>query len=88
MRFIEWLIKEEEEAFNKWKHIIISYLNLDSQKGLSQNLDMFDKTTLVQKLKDLNEFAEFDSNKQSLVIGYIQSPIAGTIGDLIRKLAD
>jgi hypothetical protein len=86
INFKLWLT-EEEDAFSKWKGILLGYLNLDPNNGMSQTLDTMNKHNLKQRLQGLGEFTKLDPNHQQRVLGFIDGPQSGTVGDLIRQIA-
>jgi len=84
--FKYWLA-EEEDAFSHWKTVILGYLNLDPNNGLSQTLDTMNKPNIKRRLLGLGEFRKLDPNTQQRVLGFIDGPQSGTVGDLVRQLA-
>jgi len=85
MKFRQWL-ESKEKKFDFYRDVILNYLGLDEEKGLSQSLDSFDKDWLVQKLNSLGEFAELPDDIQGSVLARIDSSQGGTIGDILRLM--
>jgi hypothetical protein len=76
-----WL---EERKYDKSKDFILSYLNLDSEKGMSLSLDGFDKNDLLQKIKNTNFYAELSERAREKIENILASDSSKTVGDLIR----
>ena len=85
-KFKAWLENLEERHFNHYKDIILPYLGLDSEQGLSQPVSAMDAEDLKQKLENLNEFAKLPTEIQSKVLTAIDTQQVATIGDLIRLI--
>jgi hypothetical protein len=86
MKFRQWL-ESEEKNFDFYRNVILNYLGLHSEKGLSQSLDTFNKDNLKQKLQSLGEFSALPNDIQNNVIARIDGTQGGTVGDLIRLMA-
>jgi hypothetical protein len=77
-----WL---EEKKYDKAKDFIISYLELDKEKGLSQDLDGFDKESLLNKLKDTSFYADITERAREKIENILsKEENSGTVGDLVR----
>lgn len=81
--FLIWL---ESKKQDKYKDFILSYLSLDKDKGLSQNLDAFDKEDLLKRIKDSNVYAEISENARDKIENILTSDSSFTIGDLVRAM--
>lgn len=86
MKFKQWL-ENDEKDFDFFRNVILNYLGLHSEKGLSQGLDTFNKDNLKEKLQALGEFSALPQDVQSNVLARIDSAQGGTVGDLIRLMA-
>ncbi len=86
VNFKMWL-EDTEDNFSHWKDIILGYLNLDQENGLSQTLDTFDSQHLKEKLQGLGEFTKLSPDTQNKVMSMIDGPQGGTVGDLIRQMS-
>lgn len=86
MRFKKWL-EDSEDNFSHWKDIILGYLGLNDENGLSQSLDTFNPEQLREKLQGLGEFSKLSPETQQKVLGMIDGVQGGTVGDLIRVMA-
>jgi len=84
MQFKLWL---ESKKHNKYKDFVLSYLSLDKEKGLSQNLDGFDKDDLLKKIKDSNVFTEITEKAREKIENILSSEGSFTVGDLIRAMS-
>ncbi len=82
-----WLEDAEEQDFNFWKDLILNYLGLDQQNGLSIPLKTLDLQNLQAKLQGLGEFARLPTDIQQRAIGLLSRPNPGTMGDLVRAIA-
>lgn len=82
--FKNWL--ENEEDFDFYHNLIVNYLGLDTEKGLSQSLDAFNQDNLKQKLQALGEFSSLPEDAKMQIIARIDNG-QGTIGDLIKIMA-
>jgi hypothetical protein len=76
-----WL---EERKYDKSKDFILSYLNLDKEKGMSMSLDGFDKNDLLQKIKNTNFYSELSERAREKIENILASDSSKTVGDLIR----
>lgn len=76
-----WL---EEKKYDKSKDFILSYLNLDKEKGMSMNLDGFDKNDLLQKIKNTSFYSELSERAREKIENILSSDSSKTVGDLIR----
>jgi hypothetical protein len=86
MKFRQWL-ESEEKNFDFYRNVILNYLGLDGEKGMSQGLDTFNKDNLKQKLQSLGEFSALPNDVQTNVLARIDSSQGGTVGDLLRLMA-
>ena len=76
-----WL---EERKYDKSKDFILSYLNLDKEKGMSMSLDGFDKNDLLQKIKNTSFYSELSERAREKIENILASDSSKTVGDLIR----
>jgi hypothetical protein len=76
-----WL---EEKKYDKAKDFLLSYLDLDKEKGVSQSLDGFDKSSVLNKLKDTNFYADISERAREKIENILNKQNSGTVGDLIR----
>lgn len=74
----------EERKYDKSKDFILSYLNLDKEKGMSMSLDGFDKNDLMQKIKNTNFYSELSERAREKIENILTSDSSKTVGDLIR----
>jgi hypothetical protein len=79
-----WL---EERSFDKYKKIILNYLNLDPDNGLSQPLDSLNRDDLYKKFTSLGIFTELPEQKRDEILAILKMPVNKTMGDLIRIMA-
>jgi len=86
MKFRYWL-ESEEKDFDFYRNVILNYLGLHPEKGLSQSLDTFNKDNLKQKLQSLGEFSALPDDVQKNVLYLIDSPQGGTISDILKLMA-
>lgn len=85
--FRPWLEADEQQDFNFWKDLILNYLGLSHEDGLSVPLKTLDLRNLQMKLQGLGEFASLPSDIQQRALGQLSRPNPGTMGDLIRAIA-
>jgi hypothetical protein len=76
-----WL---EEKKYDKAKDFILSYLDLDKEKGLSMSLDGFDKKNILDKIKDTSFYSNITERARDKIENILSKENSGTIGDLIR----
>ena len=76
-----WL---EERKYDKSKDFILSYLNLDSEKGMSLSLDGFDKDELLGKIKGTSFYSEISERAREKIENILSDKSSKTVGDLIR----
>ena len=86
MKFAQWL-ESEEKDFKFYQNVILNHLGLDPKKGLSQDLNSFNKQNLKQKLTSLGIFTALPEEVQSNVFSRIDSSQGGTMGDILRLIA-
>ena len=86
VNFRNWLNENERSRFDHFKDIILNYLNLDQNKGLSQSLDGFNRQNLKARLQGLREFSSLPISTQQKILAMIDSAQGGTVGDLIRQM--
>lgn len=86
MDFKKWF-ENEQKNFDFYKDVLLNYLGLDQSKGLSQNLDSFNKDNLKQKLQGLGEFSALPNHMQQEILTKIDNSQGGTMGDLIRLMS-
>ena len=86
MNFKKWF-ENQQKDFDFYRDIVLNYLGLDPSKGLSQNLDAFNKENLKQKLQGLGEFSALPDHVQQDILNKIDNTQGGTIGDLIRLMS-
>lgn len=85
IHFKHWL-ENEAKDFDFYHNLIVNYLGLDNDKGLSQNLDTFNQENLKQKLQALGEFSALPDDVKMEILARIDSG-QGTVGDLIKIMA-
>ena len=85
MEFRIWL--EYGDNFTRWKNLLLGYLGLDQNNGLSQPLDAFDSQNTKRRLSGLGEFTKLPGDVQMRVLSMFDEPQGGTVGDLIRMIA-
>lgn len=81
-----WL-EDQEQDFNFWKDLILNYLGLNQEEGLSVSLKSLNLQNLQSKLQGLGEFSRLSPEIQQRVMGQLSGPNSGTMGDLIRTIA-
>jgi len=79
--YILWI---EQKKFDKAKIFILNYLDLDEEKGLSQNLDGFDKEKILNKIKDTNFYSDISERAREEIEIILNKKNSGTVGDLVR----
>lgn len=85
-KFSAWL-ENEEKDFNYWSRLLVNYLGLSQDKGLSVNISSLDQQDLTLKLQGLGEFSQLPSDTQQMILDKINSQNPGTIGDLVRAIS-
>lgn len=83
MKFKLWL---EEKNREYYRDMILSKLDLDKDKGLSQSLNVWDSDKLLGKLSELGEYKSLPEDVQKSIEAKIKSS-SGTIGDLINIIS-
>lgn len=78
-----WLEEKDKEYY---QDMILSKLDLDKEKGLSQSLDIWDTEKLLSKLNQLGEYKSLSKEIQSAIEARIKSG-SGTVGDLINIIS-
>lgn len=84
MKFKLWL---EEKNREYYRDMILSKLDLDKDKGLSQSLNVWDSDKLLGKLSELGEYKSLPEDVQKSIEAKIKSG-SGTIGDLINIISN
>lgn len=84
MKFKLWL---EEKNREYYRDMILSKLDLDKDKGLSQSLNVWDSDKLLSKLSELGEYKSLPEDVQKAIEAKIKSG-SGTIGDLINIISN
>lgn len=78
-----WL---EEKDRSYYQDMILSKLDLDKEKGLSQTLDLMEPDKLISKLSELGEYKSLPKEIQSAIESKIKSG-SGNIRDLINIIS-
>ncbi len=76
-----WL---EEKKYDKAKDFILSYLNLDDEKGMSVSLDGFDKDDLLNKIKNTSFYSDISERAREKIDNILNDKVSKTVGDLVR----
>jgi len=84
MKFKLWL---EEKNREYYRDMILSKLDLDKDKGLSQSLNVWDSDKLLGKLSELGEYKSLPEDVQKSIEAKIKSG-SGTISDLINIISN
>jgi hypothetical protein len=85
MLFKTWL-EEREKDRDYYRDIILSKLDLDKSKGLSQSLDVMEPEKIINKLNELGEYKALSDDIKNSIEGKIKSG-SGTVGDLINIIS-
>lgn len=83
MKFKIWLEEKDREYY---QDMVLSKLDLDKDKGLSQSLNVWDPDKLLSKLSELGEYKSLPEDVQKSIEAKIKSG-SGTIGDLINIIS-
>jgi len=81
MDFKLWLLEFEGKDIKYYQNILLSKLDLDKDKGLSQSLNVWESGKLLSKIQDIGEFKNLSSDLQKEIIDQINSK-TGTLNDL------
>ena len=81
MDFKLWLLEFEGKDIKYYQNILLSKLDLDKDKGLSQSLNVWESDKLLSKIQDIGEFKNLSSDLQKEIIDQINSK-TGTLNDL------